>query len=87
MKKTLIAAAALLTLGTAMAEAAPRRVHPAPVHRGHNAAPWIAGGLALGLLGAGIAAQQYYQSCHYERRRVFDDYGRFIGWRDVRVCD
>lgn len=85
----MILAAALMVFGAAVAEAKGGLRYAHPHHfRGSNIAPWIAGGMALGILGAGIAAQQYYlDTCHWERRRVFDEYGRFIGWQRVRICD
>lgn len=98
MKKVLALSFIALTLGATVAEARDRfrggshgyhRPAAPPVrhyqHR-NNVLPWIAGGAALGILGAG--AYYYNQNyCRWERREVFDQWGNFRGYRDVRVCD
>ena len=103
MKKVLALSFVALTLGATVAEArdrfrggshgyhrAPVGRHYAPPVRYHqhrsNVLPWVAGGAALGILGAG--AYYYNQNyCRWERREVFDQWGNFRGYRDVRVCD
>ena len=52
-------------------------------HRGGHVLPWIAGGAALGILGGAY----YYNSCRWERRPVYNRWGDFVGYRDVRTCD
>lgn len=55
---------------------------------GHNVAPWIVGGAVLGIIGAGIYANQYRErACWDEQQPVFDYYDRIVGYRYVRVCN
>jgi uncharacterized membrane protein YfcA len=76
-------AAATMIVTSSVAEAQ----HYRRAHRGGSVVPWIAGGAALGILGAGIAGSYYYNSCYWERRPVYNRWGDFVGYRDVRVCD
>ena len=58
--------------------------------RGHNVAPWIIGGAVLGIIGAGMYANQYQyreRACWDERQPVLDYYDRIVGYRYVRVCN
>ena len=65
-------------------------------HRG-DAFPFIAGaigGLAVGSIIAGSTQPRYYDDgygdyghCWFQRQRVYDDYGNYIGHRRVRVCN
>lgn len=67
---------------------APRYYAP-PVrhyHRpNHNWVPYAAGAIALGALGGAY----YYNrpACWIERQEVFDHWGRFIGVRNIKVCN
>lgn len=57
---------------------------------GHNVAPWIIGGAVLGIIGAGMYANQYQyreRACWDERQPVLDYYDRIVGYRYVRVCN
>ena len=46
----------------------------------------VIGGMALGAMAAGAAAQpRYYNTC-VERQAIYDDWGRFRGYRRVRVA-
>ena len=59
-------------------------------HHGHNVAPWIIGGAVLGIIGAGMYANQYQyreRACWNERQPVVDYYDRIVGYRYVRVCN
>lgn len=101
MKKLVIAAAILFSLAS-VAEARDRwrggghrgysghhQKFYGHRHRGRNIAPWVLGGAALGILGAGAyaASRPYYGRCWIERKQVWDRWGNYRGWRDVRVCD
>jgi len=48
-------------------------------------------GLAAGLFGAAAltvaAANASYGGCYYASRRVYDDWGHFVGYRSVNVCN
>jgi len=55
-------------------------------HHNHSrSAPWIAGGIALGVLG--IGAYIASRNCWYEKREVWNRFDRFIGYDYVRVCN
>jgi len=78
---TVIAASTMAMIATA--DAGPRRHH----RGGHNWVPYAIGGMALGILGAGIASQQhYYRECWRERRPMYDRWGNYLGRRWIRVC-
>ena len=85
MKKYLIAAT-LLVAFVGQANAWDNRRHnPHPQqyqhrHHHHNVAPWVAGGLALGVLGAMIYSQQ--PAC-WDELVGYDRYGREV-WQ--RIC-
>jgi len=51
-----------------------------------NWVPYAVGGLALGALGAGT---YYYNNryCWIETQEVWDRRGRYIGLRDIEVCN
>ena len=58
-------------------------------HRGWNNGAVIGGAAALGILGAAAAASAYPYggySCHIEQRPVHDQWGRYVGVQNVRVC-
>lgn len=71
-------------VGQAVAE--DHRHHAPPRH--HNAAPWVAGGLALGVLGAMVYSQRprCWEEPIVDRfgRQVYDAYGRPL---IQRVCE
>ncbi|MBV8567372.1 MAG: hypothetical protein JO366_19820 [Methylobacteriaceae bacterium] len=46
----------------------------------------LIGGLALGAIAAGAAASEE-GDCYVTRQRVYDDYGNFMGYRPVQVCN
>ena len=57
-------------------------------HHNNSIAPWVLGGAALGLLGAGVyMSSRPYQSCWSESKQVWDHWGNYLGWRDVRICN
>ena len=64
MRKLLLIAATVLMVTPAMADYRNHRYNPPPQRHHHNVAPWVAGGLALGLLGGA-----YY----YNNRRCWDE--------------
>lgn len=84
---TIVGIMSFASLAT-VAEARGRHGHGHHGHfHGRNVAPWIIGGAALGILGAGIAAGSYYNSyCWNERRAVYDNWGNFLGYRTHRFC-
>ena len=82
MRKLLITLFLLSATATAMADS--RHYYRQPPHRSHNAAPWVAGIVGLGILGA-IASQQYQsprRSC-WDEVIGYDRYGREV-WQ--RYC-
>lgn len=95
MRKLLIGTAitAMMIVGTLTGATAQHRGHGhgGHAHHGHrhNVAPWIVGGAVLGIIGAGIYANQYRsRTCWDERQPVVDySYNRIVGYRYVRVCD
>jgi hypothetical protein len=93
IRKILTASLATVTLGVTMAATATPAAAWCGPHgcRGHHhgwgagaAAAGIIGGLALGAIAAS-AAQPDYSTC-LTRERVYDDYGRYVGTRRVRVA-
>jgi len=53
----------------------------------HTGAAVLGGAVALGVLGAAAtAAPGYYSECYLEQRPVVDQWGRYLGVQDVRVC-
>lgn len=96
LRKTATAGIAALALAGALA------VSPAEAAwRGHRGGGFpvggIIGGLALGALAAGAANSYYapgprygayggYGGCAIERQPAYDRWGRFAGYRRVRVC-
>jgi hypothetical protein len=75
MRKLLIAAMAVLIATPALADWRRERRHYQPPQRHHhqrNIAPWVAGGLALGALGAYALTRP--SRCWEEP--IVDDYGR-----------
>ena len=84
MRKLLIGTmiTAMMIVATSTGASAQHRGH------GHNVAPWIVGGAVLGIIGAGIYANQYRErACWDERQPVVDYYDRIVGYRYVRVCN
>lgn len=51
----------------------------------------VGAAIGLGLLGAAIAAgaanSAPARECWYERRRVYNRWGEFVGWRRQRFCN
>ena len=90
MRKLLIGTmiTAMMIVATSTGASAQHRGHRG--HHGHNVAPWIIGGAVLGIIGAGMYANQYQyreRACWDERQPVVDYYNRFVGYRYVRVCN
>ena len=90
MRKLLIGTmiTAMMIVATSTGASAQHRGHRG--HHGHNVAPWIIGGAVLGIIGAGMYANQYQyreRACWNERQPVVDYYNRFVGYRYVRVCN
>lgn len=57
--------------------------------RGWNRGAVIGGAAALGILGAAAAASAYPYggyNCYIEQRPVHDQWGRYVGVQNVRVC-
>lgn len=89
MRKLLIGTmiTAMMIIATSTGAFAQHRGHG---HHGHNVAPWIIGGAVLGIIGAGMYANQYQyreRACWNERQPVVDYYDRIVGYRYVRVCN
>ena len=91
--KTLTAALAALTMGAGLALSAA----PAEAKFGRNAA--FFGGIAAGVVGAGLIANAYSRpayaapapvyyggSCWTERKAVYNGWGDVVGFRPVRIC-
>jgi hypothetical protein len=85
MHKFTIAMLALITVAATIvpANAQYRRY---PQHRGGWLGPAIVGGLALGI-GSALVYDRYRPHCWVEEQDVVDRYGRYLGTRDVRVCN
>ncbi len=84
-KKTLLIGLAAVTLATGFgAGTAPASAFPMMHHRGWGGpfAVGVIGGLALGAIAASRTSD-----CYLERRAVYNEYGEFLGYRAVRVCD
>jgi hypothetical protein len=84
-KKLVAGTLAALTLGLAVASSA---TPAAAGWRHYGPGLGIFGGLALGALAVGaIAGAPYGEDCYLTRQAFYDDYGNFIGYRRVRVCN
>ena len=85
MRKVLIATAALLVMTTAAtAQHYQRRYNPPPKPHRHNIAPWVAGGLALGVLGA-LTYDQWGRPVRcWDELVGYDRYGREVWERYCR---
>ena len=93
VKKTLTAAVAALSIGAAVTMSA----GTAEAKGGHNGA--FFGGVVAGLVGGallgGIAnanagyveVAPAYGSCWLEKRPVYNQWGDFMGYRRIRVCN
>jgi hypothetical protein len=89
---------AMLALGTVAATCIPanaqyRRHEPhryiAPRYapnRGSWVGPAIIGGLALGI-GSALVYDRYQRHCWIEERDVVDNWGRYAGTENVRICN
>ena len=91
-RKIITASLAALTLGGAVAATAT----PAAAWcngwtcysdgpRGGAIAAGVIGSLALGAMAASAAQPRYYDTC-VQRTAVYDDWGRFRGYRRIRVA-
>lgn len=56
-----------------------------PWHRNGGWGPGLGAGLAIGLLGAAIAANVASQQCYVDQP-VYDRWGRMVGYRTVNTC-
>lgn len=86
-RKTLVAALAVATLAGAVAATSTEASAYGFHHWG-----WGFGAAAIAAPGLAIAASQphYYDDgygCYFARQAVADEYGNFIGYQRVRVCD
>ena len=80
---------AMLALGTVAATCIPANAQYRRYlqHRGGGwVGPAIVGGLALGI-GSALVYDRYRPHCWVEEQDVVDRYGRYLGTRDVRVCN
>ena len=85
MRKLLLASVALISMTTLVEAQHRHRYNPPPRHH-HNVAPWVAGGLALGILGAmtyDAWGRPVRQSRCWDEMVGYDRYGRQI-WE--RYC-
>lgn len=92
LKKSLTAACAAGMVAVSLIAASV----PAQAHDDGAIAAGVIGGLALGAI-AGSAAPAYgygypppppaYGGCYLTRQPIYDDYGNFIRYRRVRVCE
>jgi hypothetical protein len=82
-----LTAASTLVLGVAATSTQAAAWHH---HRGMGwgapVAAGVIGGLALGAM-ATTSRPVVYSDCWIERRPVYNDRGRFLGHRRIRVCD
>jgi len=86
MRKFTIAMLALITVAATIVPAnAQYRLYP-PHRSGGWGGPAIIGGLALGL-GSALVYDRYRPHCWVEEQDIVDRYGRYLGTRDVRVCN
>jgi len=86
MRKFTITMLTLITVAATVIPAnAQYRRYP-PHRSGGWVGPAIIGGLALGL-GSALVYDRYRRHCWVEEQDVVDRYGRYLGTRDVRVCD
>jgi hypothetical protein len=53
---------------------------------GRGAAVGVGAAAALGILGAAAAANAA-PVCYYQRQPLYDSWGRYLGTRNVRVCE
>jgi hypothetical protein len=84
-KKTIAGALAALTLGLAVASSA---TPAAAGWRHHGPGLGLFAGLALGAVAAAaVAGAPYGEDCYISRQALYDDYGNFVGYRHVRVCN
>ena len=88
-----LALAALVVGGAASASISPAAAGGWDHHWNAPLAGGLLGGLVLGSVISGANAQgSYYDDapvyeCHRERRAVLNEYGDFVGYRRVRVCN
>jgi hypothetical protein len=80
LKTTIVASLAALTLvaGAVSADAKPMKM----MGGGHH---HFGPGLAFGVIGAGIAAAAYANSCTVYQP-VYDPYGNYLGQQPVNTC-
>ncbi len=97
VKKIAIGAVAALALSSAFATPASAWCNGwgcGGGNPGAAAAAGLVGGLALGAVAASAAqqprvyyAEPAYGGCWLERRAVYDEWGNYIGRRNIRVCE
>jgi hypothetical protein len=94
MKRTFTASLAALSLASALAAASPASAGGWDHHWNGPVAAGVVGGLALGAIagsgypyGASYYAAPVYEGCYITRRPAYDEWGYFIGYRRVRVCE
>jgi hypothetical protein len=93
MKSNLFTTAmAILALGAAVAVTATTADAKSfgfggPHHFRHGGFGLAAGVLGAVALGAAATSAGYSSGCYYVSKRIYDDYGYFVGYRNVQVCD
>jgi len=69
---------------------APRYVPQYAPRHAPNRSGWVApaiiGGLALGIGGA-LVYDRYQRHCWIEERDIVDNYGRYLGTENLRLCN
>jgi len=92
-KKSLTASIAAVAIGLTIASTSPASAGGWNHNWNGPVAAGVVGGLALGAIanGGGYAPAYYdapvYGECYVTRRPAYDNWGNFVGYRRVRVCD
>jgi hypothetical protein len=96
LKKALPGAIGAIALAGAVAASS------APAQASSRNAAWFAGGVAAGVVGSALVANAhaypaygygpgygvaYAPHCWREARPVYDRFGNFLGYRNIRVCN
>jgi hypothetical protein len=80
--KTLLATT-LILISTSLSYAGPHNFR----HNRNNYLPYIFGGAVITGLGAAAVYDRYYRVCALQFDPIYDEAGRVIGHRKVRVCE
>lgn len=85
MRNTILISTLILSMtGVAMADPYNNNYHIHHYNSGNNILPWIAGAATLGIVGAIIANQP---RCWIQKEELYDHYGNFIGFHNVKYCE